>query len=576
MLKDKLRNLLKSSEEVAMPNQKTNCKVLDSTLRRMGCEVKWEGEANKDKVARFEFQGGCFSIIVPPSSPMVCVLFPNFFDTDIKTIDSVREVCNQVNINSEGPRVFYDIDEDQEHVHLYFLENIFLDASHAQAILVDRMTNIFRWRLTFYQWMDSAEKARKDFGDDASEEGIAKRNRVQLMVLEHAIWAEDLPKCTREEPDARITVADFVSEAMGLHDIVPSRMDVSGNGIALSIDAGADNARRSEMNDYALSSALIDDGKFIRRYATLNLVFFLRESPDERRYLTITLVAADASKDALYFQATAALVPLLPSLDQPGEDFGGCRSACSLLMAHDLKSEKSLKDEFLFMWQDAKDKLKNGQSDELTEEQRIVARVTSVSLASSLYHGTQLFLSKRYFEALRWLRRAFTLWAGYANEMTATDHSQFQQVCFMLGYCCDAIGQYGLGYYYLSLLNLSDDNAYLLEMINNLAYGNDPRTLGYINSLMKDIREQVKEQTGKDVDDYTAASYPDFRENVRFLLATRATVLANRGHDEEAEKELKSMLRIADLTDLAAPLLARLRQRKSGGDGAVYVPQKTT
>ena len=60
------------------------------------------------------------------------------------------------------------------------------------------------------------------------------------------------------------------------------------------------------------------------------------------------------------------------------------------------------------------------------------------------------------------------------------------------------------------------------------------------------------------------------------LLATRATVLANRGHDEEAEKELKSMLRIADLTDLAAPLLARLRQRKSGGDGAVYVPQKTT
>lgn len=560
MMIDKLKQLLRPSKGYGFLGQDANCQLIEDALHSMGCTVKWEND-EENKVGSYEFQGGRFVVNVPKSCASVHVAFPCFYSVNLDLLDLVRQVCNDVNIRSDGLRVIYGFDANQNEIDLHFCENLLLDEERGKTILVQCMQAMFNWRNIFAKWFEDAQKAQSNFESSTPEEGIAKRNRLAAMLREHQLEFFSAPMEVRESANRRVTVGDFTSGAMRLGDLIPSRLDISGDGISLSIDASEDNARRKEMSDYALSDALIADGKFVRRFATLNLVFFKKEMPDERRFLTITLVADRQTEDALYFLVTGVLSPLLPTNDHPGEDIGVHPKACSTLMAYDLKDEKQFSDEFLYMWKDTKDKIESGQIDELTDEQRFIMGVTNLSLASALFRGKRLFLNKRYFEAMLLLRNAFDLWGMDADQMPAKERRQFYELCFMLGYCYDALGQYDAGYYYLSLLDVTEDFAYLHEMINNQAQHDDPRVLNHISSLMENVHRHVEDETGKPVDDYVAAQHPDYHDLSCFLLSTRIEVLMRRNRDKEAEKELRELVKIPDMTDFATGLLADLKQR---------------
>ena len=138
-----------------------------------------------------------------------------------------------------------------------------------------------------------------------------------------------------------------------------------------------------------------------------------------------------------------------------------------------------------------------------------MARVTTRSLAGALYRGTQLFQSKRFFEAMFLLRNAFVLWRGSVDQLSSKERDQFYELCFMLGYCYDEMSQYDTGHYYLSLIDGTDNLAHVYEMVNNLANNNDPRVIGYIESLLNDIQRRYEEETGKHVNVYQAAQDSD-------------------------------------------------------------------
>lgn len=573
MLIDKLKHLLKSDKEYGVLSQTDNCQLIDNILRGVGCTVNWEEEEG-DKVASFAFQGGNFYITVPKSCAAVRMWFPSFYSAGIDFLNLVREVCNQVNSRSDGLRVVYTYDAKQNTVDLHFLENLLLDEERGKNILVECMKSMFYWRNVFAKWFDEAHKEQNGSTDSTPEEDNFKTRRMQMMLREHQLTYFSAPMEVRESANQRITLGDFASKAMRLGELIPSRMDIAGDGISISIDASEDNTRRKEMSDYALSDALIADGKFARRFATINLVFFKKELPDERRYLTLTLVADKQSEDALYFLATGVLSPLLPTIDHPGEDIGGLPKACSTLMAYDLKNEKQFADEFQFMWNDAKDKIEADKTDDLTDEQRFIASTTNLSVASCLFRGRRLFFDKRYFEATLLLRNAFDLWGKDADRMPAGERRQFFELCFMLGYCYDQLGHYDAGYYYLSLLDTSECSAYLHELINNQALHDDPRVLNHINSLLTDIRRHVEDETGKPMNDYEAAQHPDYHDLACFLLSTRVEVLMKRDRDKEAEKELRELLKIPDLETFATLLLADLEAQTDQAEEADPTPSE--
>ena len=61
------------------------------------------------------------------------------------------------------------------------------------------------------------------------------------------------------------------------------------------------------------------------------------------------------------------------------------------------------------MWKEAKSKVANGEENQLTEEQRLIANVESVDAARFVYRSRTLHRQKRYYEAISCLENAYRL-----------------------------------------------------------------------------------------------------------------------------------------------------------------------
>lgn len=580
MIIDKLKDLLQPAnaaenakeKEAPRLDQKALCQLLETTLASIGCTPTWEDERDQSRVASYEYQGGNFLVRIAKDDTFLRLCYPIFLSVDKELVALVREICNQVNLASVGLRAVYTFDNDHLSVNVHFFDNLYLEPSRAKEMLTQSMKEMFFWRDGFVRWMDTAKEKGKKYGTNSPEDTEEQCSRLLLMIREHELEESEFRMPVRENALHHITLSELVEEAVGIKLFVPSFLSVSGDGLSLVMDASQDAQLRSTMADYVLSDALISDGKFVRRSATLQFVFFQLEDPDERRYLTVSLVARETSPEALFFQTTVVLTPRLATLENPADCVNDHPTACSLLMAYDLKSEKQLRDEFQYMWTDAKDKLAHGEIDKMTEEQRAVARVKTRSLAGALYRGSQLFQSKRFFEAMLLLRNAFVLWRGSVDQLSSKERDQFYEVCFMLGYCYDEMCQYDTGHYYLSLIDGTDNLAHVYEMVNNLANNNDPRVIGYIESLLNDIQRRFEEETGKHVNVYQAAQDSELCVFAAFLLATRVTIYSMRACYKEAALELHEISKYPDLSDHVREVMRRIDRNRSNPDEAPFAP----
>lgn len=580
MIIDKLKDLLQPAnaaenakeKEAPRLDQKALCQLLETTLASIGCTPTWEDERDQSRVASYEYQGGNFLVRIAKDDTFLRLCYPIFLSVDKELVALVREICNQVNLASVGLRAVYTFDNDHLSVNVHFFDNLYLEPSRAKEMLTQSMKEMFFWRDGFVRWMDTAKEKGKKYGTNSPEDTEEQCSRLLLMIREHELEEGEATMPVRENAIHHITLSELVEEAVGIKLFVPSFLSVSGDGLSLVMDASQDAQLRSTMADYVLSDALISDGKFVRRCATLQFVFFQLEDPDERRYLTVSLVARETSPEALFFQTTVVLTPRLATLENPADCVNDHPTACSLLMAYDLKSEKQLRDEFQYMWTDAKDKLAHGEIDKMTEEQRAVARVKTRSLAGALYRGSQLFQSKRFFEAMLLLRNAFVLWRGSVDQLSSKERDQFYEVCFMLGYCYDEMCQYDTGHYYLSLIDGTDNLAHVYEMVNNLANNNDPRVIGYIESLLNDIQRRYEEETGKHVNVYQAAQDSELCVFAAFLLATRVTIYSMRACYQKAAQELHEISKYPELSDQVRVVMRRIDQNRSDPDEAPFAP----
>ena len=571
MILDKLKKLRKPTKTQGFLDQEANCRLLDSTLRSLNCEVQWH-EDDGTKVGSYTFQDGSFLLYVPKSVPFVRLCFPLFSSESLDLLDLVRQVCNKINVQTQGTRLVYTLDGEHYEVHVHALDNFVLDPNQAKGVLTGAMQGMFVSRNQFYTDLESAKMEQDRSANSSPELDKAQEQRLQTMLFEHEVCFSGVAMPLRERPTRHITLAEFVAETLQEEHIIPSRLDIMGDDIRQTIDASKDNALRKQLSDYVLSSALVADGRFVRHDVTLRLVFFTADQPYERRYLTLSLMAGKATPEALYFQVSALLPPLLPDVVLEDKGKSGEMKSCSVLMAYDLKDGKHLQDEFLYLWNDAKDKLSNNQSDLLSDEQRLIVTLTDAHLATSLYFGKRLFLAQRYLEALRQLRKAFTFWRGKYENMRAGERKLFGELCFMLGFCCDALGQYRQGYYFLSLVDMNDDTEYVREMVFNLVSQDDPRATGFIDSCLNFVRKSVENDTGRDLNEYAAAQHPDYHDLACSLLVARVRLLVQHHQFDKAEEELGKMTSIQGLQPRIDVLRAFMAQEKATEDSLSLHP----
>ena len=313
MIIDKLKDLLQpanaaeseKANEAPRLDQKALCQLLETTLASIGCTPTWEDERDQSRVASYEYQGGNFLVRIAKDDTFLRLCYPIFLSVDKELVELVREICNQVNLASIGLRAVYTFDEDHLHVNVHFFDNLYLEPSRAKGMLTQSMKEMFSWRDAFVRWMDTVKEKRKKYGANSPEEIEEQYKRLILMIREHELEESEATMSVRESAVHHITLSELVQDAVGIKDFVPSLLSVAGDGLSLVMDASQDAQLRSKMADYVLSDALVSDGQFARRCATLQLVFFQPEDPDERRYLTVSLVARETSAEALFFRSSS-------------------------------------------------------------------------------------------------------------------------------------------------------------------------------------------------------------------------------------------------------------------------------
>lgn len=549
-----IRNLFKPSLRLADLDLGENRRIVSKALKALNCTGEWRKEGDAALV-RYTFQSGHFGIRIFSKHPQVELSYLFFAEAEMKDINIVRHVCNHFNLNSSGPRFSYTINEETNIIDMHILTPLLLDDDRAKDILSSAMVDMFLWQNSFIRSLTDVKKDAKSSATSDLEWSEKEVARDFFLLREQELRHQKKGAEWRQNDKEAATLKQWMDKVFGLVDVVFSELTVVTDTVTVIND-------RESIASYNLSDTLIVDGAFVRQKAMLDLVFFLPAHPTTRRRMTFSIQQADGCEDVLYYQVVATLLPLPAGIGRPLHSKEVQVQSHSVLLAYDLRSTKQLQDEFVYMWKEAKSKVANGEENQLTEEQRLIANVESVDAARFVYRSRTLHRQKRYYEATSCLENAYRLLNSNIDKKSLEERNLFLEVCYMLGFCYNELQQYDRAYYYLTFVTGVNRTLYAEEYVNCMIYLGDYRSLMTIDGILEDLHNSIVEDEEGEVEQ----SVHPF---LQFLYRRKAYVLVELHRFDEAEEMLRQMIDDPESGDFALDELAYIQQLrekdKTGG-----------
>lgn len=549
-----IRNLFKPSLRLSDLDLSENRRIVSKALKALNCTGEWRKEGDAALV-RYTFQSGHFGIRIIGNCPQVELSYLFFAEAEMKDINIVRHVCNHFNLNSTGPRFSYSINEETNIIDMHILTPLLLDDDRAKDILSSAMVDMFLWQNSFIRSLTDVKKEAKSSATSDLEWSEKEVARDFFLLREQELRHQKKGAEWRQNDKEAATLKQWMDKVFGLVDVVFSELTVVTDTVIVIND-------RESIASYNLSDTLIVDGAFVRQKAMLDLVFFLPAHPTTRRRMTFSIQQADGCEDVLYYQVVATLLPLPSGIGRPLHSKEVQVQSHSVLLAYDLRSTKQLQDEFVYMWKEAKSKVANGEENQLTEEQRLIANVESVDAARFVYRSRTLHRQKRYYEAISCLENAYRLLNSNIDKKSLEERNLFLEVCYMLGFCYNELQQYDRAYYYLTFVTGVNRTLYAEEYVNCMIYLGDYRSLMTIDGILEDLHNSIVEDEEGEVEQ----SVHPF---LQFLYRRKAYVLVELHRFDEAEEMLRQMIDDPESGDFALDELAYIQQLrekdKTGG-----------
>ena len=549
-----IRHLFKPSLRLSDLDLSENRRIVSKALKALNCTGEWRKEGDAALV-RYTFQSGHFGIRIIGNCPQVELSYLFFAEAEMKDINIVRHVCNHFNLNSTGPRFSYSINEETNIIDMHILTPLLLDDDRAKDILSSAMVDMFLWQNSFIRSLTDVKKEAKSSATSDLEWSEKEVARDFFLLREQELRHQKKGAEWRQNDKEAATLKQWMDKVFGLVDVVFSELTVVTDTVTVIND-------RESIASYNLSDTLIADGAFVRQKAMLDLVFFLPAHPTTRRRMTFSIQQADGCDDVLYYQVVATLLPLPSGIGRPLHSKEVQVQSHSVLLAYDLRSTKQLQDEFVYMWKEAKSKVANGEENQLTEEQRLIANVESVDAARFVYRSRTLHRQKRYYEATSCLENAYRLLNSNIDKKSLEERNLFLEVCYMLGFCYNELQQYDRAYYYLTFVTGVNRTLYAEEYVNCMIYLGDYRSLMTIDGILEDLHNSIVEDEEGEVEQ----SVHPF---LQFLYRRKAYVLVELHRFDEAEEMLRQMIDDPESGDFALDELAYIQQLrekdKTGG-----------
>ena len=540
-----IRNLFKPSLRLSDLDLSENRRIVSKALKALNCTGEWRKEGDAALV-RYTFQSGHFGIRIIGNCPQVELSYLFFAEAEMKDINIVRHVCNHFNLNSTGPRFSYSINEETNIIDMHILTPLLLDDDRAKDILSSAMVDMFLWQNSFIRSLTDVKKEAKSSATSDLEWSEKEVARDFFLLREQELRHQKKGAEWRQNDKEAATLKQWMDKVFGLVDVVFSELTVVTDTVTVIND-------RESIASYNLSDTLIADGAFVRQKAMLDLVFFLPAHPTTRRRMTFSIQQADGCEDVLYYQVVATLLPLPSGNGRPLHSKEVQVQSHSVLLAYDLRSTKQLQDEFVYMWKEAKSKVANGEENQLTEEQRLIANVESVDAARFVYRSRTLHRQKRYYEATSCLENAYRLLNSNIDKKSLEERNLFLEVCYMLGFCYNELQQYDRAYYYLTFVTGVNRTLYAEEYVNCMIYLGDYRSLMTIDGILEDLHNSIVEDEEGEVEQ----SVHPF---LQFLYRRKAYVLVELHRLDEAEEMLRQMIDDPESGDFALDELAYIQQ----------------
>lgn len=549
-----IRNLFKPSLRLSDLDLSENRRIVSKALKALNCTGEWRKEGDAALV-RYTFQSGHFGIRIIGNCPQVELSYLFFAEAEMKDINIVRHVCNHFNLNSTGPRFSYSINEETNIIDMHILTPLLLDDDRAKDILSSAMVDMFLWQNSFIRSLTDVKKEAKSSATSDLEWSEKEVARDFFLLREQELRHQKKGAEWRQNDKEAATLKQWMDKVFGLVDVVFSELTVVTDTVTVIND-------RESIASYNLSDTLIVDGAFVRQKAMLDLVFFLPAHPTTRRRMTFSIQQADGCDDVLYYQVVATLLPLPSGIGRPLHSKEVQVQSHSVLLAYDLRSTKQLQDEFVYMWKEAKSKVANGEENQLTEEQRLIANVESVDAARFVYRSRTLHRQKRYYEATSCLENAYRLLNSNIDKKSLEERNLFLEVCYMLGFCYNELQQYDRAYYYLTFVTGVNRTLYAEEYVNCMIYLGDYRSLMTIDGILEDLHNSI-------VEDEEGEFEQSVHSFLQFLYRRKAYVLVELHRFDEAEEMLRQMIDDPESGDFALDELAYIQQLrekdKTGG-----------
>ena len=549
-----IRNLFKPSLRLSDLDLGENRRIVSKALKALNCTGEWRKEGDA-AIVRYTFQSGHFGIRIIGNCPQVELSYLFFAEAEMKDINIVRHVCNHFNLNSTGPRFSYTINEATNIIDMHILTPLLLDDDRAKDILSSAMVDMFLWQNSFIRSLTDVKKDAKSSATSDLEWSEKEVARDFFLLREQELRHQKKGTEWRQNDKEAATLRQWMDKVFGLVDVVFSELTVITDSVMVIND-------RESIASYNLADTLIADAAFVRQKAVLDLVFFLPAHPTTRRRMTFSIQQADGCEDVLYYQVVATLLPLPSGIGRPLHSKEVQVQSHSVLLAYDLRSTKQLQDEFVYMWKEAKSKVANGEENQLTEEQRLIANVESVDAARFVYRSRTLHRQKRYYEATSYLENAYRLLNSNIDKKSLEERNLFLEVCYMLGFCYNELQQYDRAYYYLTFVTGVNRTLYAEEYVNCMIYLGDYRSLMTIDGILEDLHNSI-------VEDEEGEFEQSVHSFLQFLYRRKAYVLVELHRFDEAEEMLRQMIDDPESGDFALDELAYIQQLrekdKTGG-----------
>ena len=536
--------------------KKTNSVTSDfeKFLKKYNCSYDIEHEDNAT-IYNFEFQAARFVAAIRKQDDCVEVTFPSMSSFPMGQLDLVRSKCNERNNSNILFKYSYSVDHNtnQVDVHMSFFNNKVDPEDMAHELKA-----AFHFQREWYRDFDEAVSIAKDSDTFDLESELYKHQREMFMLrrleLKHQL---DSSAASIAAGTGALTLWQMLETVMPLPQSTLLFMTV--NTVSGQQRLEDETAIRS----YDLRHALVEgngkQARLVRDYAVLDLHY--KQGHDEQpRMLTIALTAEGEDDHSIYTRVTLTTVPRNASRVNSLSNEARQPRSVSMLIALDRSDDKKRQQEFDYMWTDARLKVKNGEQENLSEEQEMLSQVNVADVAYNLYWGQQMFNAERYYEAILHLENVYNSFRENFFEMSAKHKQVFMEVAYKLGFCYNELGLYRQAFYYLDLMASDGNIRHTMELVNTMANSKDLRLFSYTDGVMEEVRRNFNEE--EDLPD-------NIRDLINFLRRRRGYAFIDFNQLDKAEEIFTAMLDEEENADYAINELAyikKLRQQRGEGE----------